>query len=210
MPIQLLQEQPFIFVAWIAAVILGITVHEFSHVLAAYAQGDETGKDLGRLTLNPFAHIDPLGLLLLIIAGFGWGRPAPYNPFNLRRPRLGSVVVALAGPLSNLLFVILAGLLFKIAAASFSLESSNLLFVFLGFLVQVNLVLLLFNLLPIPPLDGSRLLTILLAHRMPGLVLWLERFGPFLLLGVILMGQRWFQAVLIAANGLLGRLLGFS
>src|SRR5690554_3478331 len=113
MPINLLFEQPALFVAWVVAIVVAITIHEFSHVLAAFLQGDSTGKFLGRLNLNPFRHVDPLGFILLVVAGFGWGRPAPFNPQNLKHPRLGTMLVAFAGPLSNLVAVVIFGLAFR-------------------------------------------------------------------------------------------------
>src|SRR3990167_1831293 len=106
MIISLLFSQPSLFIIWLLAIAYGITVHEFAHVLAAYLQGDDTGRLLGRLTLNPLKHIDPFGLFLLMIVGIGWGRPAPYNPYNLKHRRWGEVLVALAGPLANLISIV--------------------------------------------------------------------------------------------------------
>lgn len=208
MPITLLAEQPLVFVAWILAIIIGISVHEFSHVFAAYLQGDETGKALGRLTLNPFAHIDPLGLGLLVIAGFGWGRPAPFNPLNLRNRRFGPTLVALAGPLSNLLLIVLFGLVFRFLLPILNLPDENLLVIFLVFLIQINIVLMVFNLIPIPPLDGSRLLLTLLPERYEALKLSLERFGPFLLIFLVLFGGGLFARLFHLVNELAARILG--
>lgn len=208
MPIQLLAENPLLFFAWIIAIIMAITIHEFSHVLAAYVLGDATGKDLGRLTLNPFAHLDPLGLLLLAFAGFGWGRPAPFNPYNLRHPRLGSAIIALAGPVSNFLVILVFGLLFRFLLPNLNLADGNLLVIFIVFLIQINLVLMVFNLLPIPPLDGSRVLLNALPDRFADLKIALERYGPFILLFLILFAQQLFVRLFAIINSLTERLLG--
>src|SRR3989344_9051947 len=100
MILNLLFTQPSLFFLWLLAITYGITIHEFSHVLAARLQGDDTGERLGRLTLNPLAHLDPFGFILLLVVGFGWGKPAPYNPYNLKNQKWGEVLVALAGPAS--------------------------------------------------------------------------------------------------------------
>ncbi len=188
MPFDLLLQNPIIFITWLLAIIVGITVHEYSHVLSAYLQGDSTGKDLGRLSLNPLVHIDVLGLLLLIIARFGWGKPAPFNPYNLRNRRWGPVLVALAGPFSNLVATIVFAIAFRFLSAVENLPIDNPLAVFLQLLVQINIVLMLFNLLPIPPLDGSRLVSAFFGTTNPEFVAQFERIGPFLLLGLILFG----------------------
>lgn len=208
MPINLLFENPAIFVAWLAAIIFGITIHEYSHVLAAYVQGDQTGKQLGRLSLNPLVHLDMMGLLLLVVAGFGWGRPAPFNPMNLRSPRLGTMLVAIAGPISNLLAIVVFGLVFRLVLPMLGLGNENLLVIFLIFLIQINLVLMLFNLIPIPPLDGSRILFGLLPPRFLPFAQQFERTGPFLLLFLILFGggifSRLFQVVYDVAVKIIG------
>lgn len=208
MPISLLTQNPMLFVAWVAAVVIGIGVHEYSHVLAAYLQGDETGKDLGRLTLNPLAHIDPLGLLLLVFIGFGWGRPAPYNPNNLRRPRVGSTIIALAGPVSNLLLIIVFGLLFRLVLPLFNLAPQNLLVVFFIYLIQVNIVLMVFNLLPVPPLDGSRVLLNALSDRHAAFKISFERYGPFILFALIFFGGGIFSGLFRLVTSLAARVIG--
>ncbi len=208
MPINLLFQDPPVFVAWIMAIIIGITFHEFSHVLAAYVQGDQTGKNLGRLTLNPLAHIDPLGLLLLVGVGFGWGRPAPFNPYSLRNPKLGSALVAIAGPVSNLVLIVVFGLAFRFLLPLFHLPLDNLLVIFLVFLIQINIVLMLFNLIPIPPLDGSRVLLNALSDRFAGLKEFLEKFGPFILLALLLFGGGLFSRLFQVVNTLAAKIIG--
>ncbi|MEK7189339.1 MAG: site-2 protease family protein [Patescibacteria group bacterium] len=183
MIISLLFSEPTLFFLWLLAIVYGITVHEFSHVLAAYAQGDDTGRLMGRLTLNPLAHIDPFGMLLLLVAGFGWGAPAPFNPHNLKYRRWGEVMVALAGPASNLLSIIIFMIAVNVLGPA--LGPLNLLIQLFGFLILINIVLLAFNLIPIPPLDGSKLLFELLPDRFSRLKASLARNGPWILLMLV-------------------------
>ncbi|MBI4122633.1 MAG: site-2 protease family protein [Parcubacteria group bacterium] len=183
MIISLLFTNPAFFFIWILAIAYGITVHEFSHVFAAKLQGDDTGERMGRLTLNPLAHIDPFGLLLLLFVGFGWGKPAPFNPYNLKYRKWGEAIVAMAGPLSNLASIII----FRIAIEFLgpTLGPENLLIQFLAFLVLINIVLLAFNLLPIPPLDGSKVLFAVLPEKYHEFKTRLSMQGPWLLLMLI-------------------------
>lgn len=182
------------------AILISITTHEFSHGLAAYLQGDNTAKDQGRLTLNPIAHIDLFGTILLPLILFvsgapviGWAKPVPYNPYNLRNQRWGSLLVGLAGPLSNFILFLIAGLVLKQLFPV--LTGDNLLSTFLSQLVIVNFVLMLFNLLPIPPLDGSKVLFGLLPPRYDDLERQLEAYGPFLLMGVLLLNYTVFPFI---------------
>ena len=184
MIISLLFSQPELFLIWLLSIAYGITVHEFSHVLAAYLQGDDTGKLLGRLTLNPMAHVDGFGLIMLLFVGFGWGKPAPYNPYNLKYRRWGEVIVALAGPLSNLISIII--FVIAVNVLSSFLGPYNLLMRFLGFLILINIVLLAFNLIPIPPLDGSKLLFEILPAKYSHIKQQLSRNGPWVLFMLII------------------------
>ena len=186
MPISLLSENPAYFVAWVAAILIALTVHEFSHALAAHLLGDQTAKRMGRLSLNPLTHIDMVGFLALVLVGFGWGKPVPFNPYNLRYPKWGSAIVAAAGPLSNIISVIVFGFVLKFTAPL--LLPGNLLVEFLTLLVVLNLVLCIFNLIPIPPLDGSKfLLSALTAPEHYKIRFLLETRGPLLLLGFIIL-----------------------
>lgn len=152
------------------ALLISLVVHEFAHGFVAYLQGDHTAERMGRLTLDPRAHVDPIGTILLpllaIITHFpiiGWAKPVPYNPYNLRNQKWGPTIVALAGPFSNFLLaaIFLFGLRFLLISKGLTVD--NLAVLFLLTLAQINIVLGLFNLIPVPPLDGSKLLEIFLA-----------------------------------------------
>jgi Zn-dependent protease len=180
-------SNPIVFFAQVLALVVGITVHEFSHALAATYQGDPTPQSQGRLSLNPLRHLDPLGTLFLLFAGFGWGKPVQFNPRYLKNPRLGSVIVGLAGPAANLLLIIIFGILLRVFALQEWINAESGLFIFLSSLLLMNLVLLVFNLIPIPPLDGSKVLLALLPRRLSNVAQWLERSGPMLLFVLILV-----------------------
>lgn len=184
-------SDPVFFVLWVCAIVYGITIHEFSHVAMARALGDNTGEEQGRLTLNPLAHMDAMGFLLLLIAGFGWGKPAPFNPYQLvkiKSMKIGSALVALAGPVSNFVSIVVFVVVMR-GLVGVGFLQDNLLVQFCVFLIMINTVLMVFNLLPIPPLDGSKVAYAVL----PDSYEWQQRKmkwemrGPWLLLGVILI-----------------------
>ena len=212
-PLFWLRDDPQLFVAFLVAVIVGITFHEFSHAAVASLQGDQTARSQGRLTLNPVSHLDPLGSIALVLAGFGWGRPVPYNPSNLRNGRFGGIMISLAGPASN--FVIaLAGVVafrfaYPFADTTFDVPFSLR---FLYMLVTVNVVLGVFNLLPIPPLDGSSLLSLVLPPSRQGILNFLNQYGIFLLLGLLILAPNLltpiFSAITEALYGLVGLSVG--
>ena len=185
MVFQILQQGPGIAVAFILALVIAITVHEFAHALAGFLQGDMTAKSEGRLTLNPLAHLDPMGSIMLLLAGFGWGKPTPYNPYNLRYPKWGPALVALAGPAANFLLVVVFLVALKFAYPGLGPE--NLLTVFMELLVFINLMLMVFNLLPLPPLDGSQVLFTFLPPRFNDFKARLIRNGPMILLAFIII-----------------------
>lgn len=184
MPIEWLVNEPLLFLAWIMAIVVTLTIHEFSHGLTAAFFGDHTAKDAGRLTLNPLAHLDGLGFLMLLFAGFGWAKPVPVNPYNFKNQRLAMAVVSLAGPLANLAGVFVFGLIFKSFASSLGLN--NLLPNFLYLLILVNASLFVFNLLPIPPLDGSKVLFAVLPDKFNDFKDKFSEYGPYILLGLLL------------------------
>jgi Zn-dependent protease len=208
-PLLLLRDEPQVFVAFVIAVIVGITFHEFSHAAVATMQGDQTARSQGRLTLNPISHLDPLGSIALVLAGFGWGRPVPFSPTQLRNRRFGAALVGLAGPAANFLLAIAAVIALRIiypsAVTAFDVDFSVIL---LDMLVTLNVVLGVFNLLPIPPLDGSRLLSILLPPSRQNIVYFLDQYGIFLLLGILILAPNLltpiFRAITEALYGLVG------
>ena len=200
--------------------LVGFPVHEFAHALAAYRLGDSTARFMGRLTLNPVAHFDPLGGILLAITfigssfGFGWAKPTPVNPSNLEGGRRGEAIVAIAGPISNLVLAIAGALPLRYLLANPDLarQIPSIVIQVLILFVFINLVLMVFNLFPIPPLDGSKVLFAFL----PPQVAWryrpmLEQYGFILLLLVFFLppggsiGNRILEPVL---NGLFDLLVG--
>ena len=174
----------------VAAVFLCLTIHETCHGLAAYALGDPTAKRAHRLSLNPLRHIDWLGLLMMVVAGFGWAKPEPVNPNSFKKPKQGMAVTALAGPVSNLLLAILLLLIARgvyvraVLTGSFSATW----FAFLLDTASLSVGLGLFNLVPIPPLDGSKVLAVLLPDRAYDWLMHYERFGMLVLVMVISVG----------------------
>ena len=180
--------------------LVGLPVHEFSHALAAYRLGDGTAKLFGRLTLNPIAHFDPVGGTLLALTfigsaaaggafGFGWAKPTPVNPMNLQGGRRGEALVAAAGPLSNLLLATVAAIPLRFLSAGPELTGLVLLLALvLSLFVQINLVLMIFNLIPIPPLDGSKVLFAFLDRRTEYQIRpILERYGFFILMALFFL-----------------------
>ena len=171
--------------AFTVALVVGITVHEFSHAWMAARLGDRTAQRQGRLTLNPMAHLDPVGTLLIFIAGFGWGKPTPVTPSNIRiGEKAGMAVVALAGPISNIIVATLAAMPFRLG--TLSLPSSGIDAQMLQALVLWNVVLAVFNLLPIAPLDGFKVALGVLPRALAVPFARTERFGMIILLMVVL------------------------
>lgn len=170
--------------AFTIALVVGITVHEFSHAWAAARLGDRTAQHQSRLTLNPLAHLDPVGTLLIFIAGFGWGKPTPVTPSNIRiGEKAGMAVVALAGPISNIIIAALAALPFRLGTLS---SSGGIDVQMLQALVLWNVVLAIFNLLPIAPLDGFKVALGILPRALAALFARTERFGMIILLLIVL------------------------
>ena len=178
----LFQNNPSAAVAFLLGLVIGITVHEAAHATSAYLLGDDTAYREGRVTLNPASHLDVLGSLMLLMAGFGWGKPTPVMPSKLRGGVFGPVAVALAGPVTNLLIVAVCGALFLIPA--FQGGYLALVVVMTAF---TNALLFVFNLIPIPPLDGSKILFPFLPRALNGFVDFMNQYGPMILFGLILV-----------------------
>lgn len=160
--ISLIVSNLAVAVAWIAAILISLTVHEFFHAYVGKLLGDRTAEREGRVTLNPLSHIDPWGFLFLIMLGFGWAKPVPFNPYNLKDPKWDSVKIALAGPASNLVLAILSAVAIRVIVGAQLFSSLNLLIIFLFLMLLLNLFLLFFNIIPVHPLDGSKLVFALL------------------------------------------------
>lgn len=152
---------------FIIALVVAVTVHEFCHAWMATYLGDPTARYLGRLSLNPLAHLDPLGTIMLFLAGFGWGKPVPFSMNHLKNPRMDAALIAMAGPLSNLIMALILAvpyryLYFHSVDAAQGSDILLILFRFMRTMIELNLVLMVFNMLPIPPLDGSKVFSLLL------------------------------------------------
>lgn len=193
-PIGNASRDPIGFVGFIIAVVLGITVHEFMHAYAAHRLGDDTGRLLGRLSLNPLAHFDIFGTLLLVVAGFGYGKPVPFNESRLRGP-FGVTLVAIAGPLANLALAAICALPLRFSATLPSTSLTSDYDKILLLVVFYNCILAVFNLLPIPPLDGANVVYGLLPPRQQFAWRSYQQYGPFLLLFLLLAGGRFFNTI---------------
>ena len=164
-----------------------LSFHEFAHAWMASKCGDNTSARMGRLTLNPMAHLDPMGSLMILFVGFGWAKPVPVDPRNLRDPRKDMMKVAAAGPLSNLLLAMLAGMAWRLLGGiNFLLDTNFPVLIF--YFTQINIALAVFNLIPVSPLDGSQIFSGYLMKTNPELAWKIQSYGPQVLFGLILFG----------------------
>ena len=182
-----LNMDPITLVARLVVLVVAFTIHEFAHAWTATRFGDNTPRQYGRLTLNPLAHLDPMGSLLLIFAGFGWAKPVPINPYVLSRSSSLAVMwVSLAGPFSNFLMAILASIPFRLGLVSpYGSEFQD---IFFSEFVYINLLLMFFNLIPISPLDGEKVAYYLLPPPWPRWLDTIRPYGPIILLAVAIVG----------------------
>ena len=186
----------------IPAILFAITIHEYAHGYIAYKLGDPTAKSLGRLSLNPLHHLDPIGALLMLLVGFGWAKPVPVNPRYFKNPRKGMALVSLGGPLANIITAVLSALLYLISYAlfnriisiaiigDFTLVCMQYWLLFLEIFHILNLSFALFNLIPLPPLDGSKILAVLIPQKYYYQLLKHERTISMVFMIWLLLGSR--------------------
>ena len=195
----------------IAAIMLCVVVHEMSHGYAAYKLGDPTAKAGNRLSLNPLRHVDPFGLLMMFVVGFGWAKPVPVDPSYFRRPKIGMAITAFAGPLSNFIMAFIAALGLHAAYGVYAVEGAGrglvLLVEFLTVCVAMNIGLGIFNLIPFPPLDGSKILGMFLPERTYFQLMRYESYGMIILMALLWLG--FLDVPLFAArSGVMNVILG--
>ena len=201
------------------AMLLIIPVHEAAHAIVSYKLGDPTAKNYGRLTLNPLAHFDLFGALAMILAGIGWAKPVPTDVRRFRHPKRDMAISAAAGPVSNLLMAYLGMILYKLAYYRMPVNSGQLVMLFLSIFISLNISLAVFNLLPIPPFDGSRIFLAFLPTRLYFKAMQYERYIMMAVLLLVLIGaldtplyylNQGAQRVLWAATGYIEPLLGIG
>jgi len=180
---------PAVQVILIPVIIFALSFHEYSHGWMAHRYGDPTAKLAGRLTLNPMAHLDVFGSIALYLMGFGWAKPVPVNPQYLANPKRDMMWIALAGPVSNLIIALISGILLSVLLRLGVINSQSPLIMVLIMSLQINLVLAIFNFIPIPPLDGSRILEGLVPNKYHNELAKFEYYGPRVLMGLILLSM---------------------
>ena len=180
--------EPEIIILLIPALVFSLSFHEFAHAWMAYRLGDNTAARLGRLTLNPISHLDPIGSLALLLMGFGWAKPVPVDPRYLENPKKDIVKVAAAGPISNIILAIVAALVLRLLFST-DLLTNNIKTFFIIFM-QINITLAVFNLLPVSPLDGSQILTPFLEKHFSFDLVWkMQVYGPRVLFFIIIFSM---------------------
>ena len=172
-----------VLVLLIPVLLFALVFHEFSHGWVANKLGDPTAKYAGRLTLNPMVHLDILGSLMILFVGFGWAKPVPVDSRYLANPRTDMMKIAFAGPAANLLLALIAGTIIRLTGYMGVLTSMLIMF------TQINIMLAVFNMIPIPPLDGSQIFSGLMVRHNPDIVMKLQMYGPQILMGLILFGM---------------------
>ena len=174
-------------------ILLALTFHEFAHAYVANRLGDDTAKQIGRLSLNPLRHLDPLGTIMIFLVHFGWAKPVPVNPYRLKNPKKDMLWISAAGPAANMILALASGILLRLIVATAGEADRHSFMGLLTYVVfmslQINLALAIFNILPIAPLDGSKILSGLLPAGFEKMLYFMERYGPFILLGLIIFGS---------------------
>ena len=176
-----LLSSPLQFTIYILSLVVALTIHEAAHAYMALLLGDDTPKLMGRLSLNPLRHLDLLGSVMMLIVGFGWGKPVMVNPAHFENPKLDNLTVSLAGPMSNFILAAILGLALRFGHLPFNVQA------ILAVVILLNLTLMIFNLLPIPPLDGSKILGLFLKDTT---YLYFQQMGFYILLALILFSTQ--------------------
>ena len=177
-----------VLVILLPILIFSLCFHEFSHGYIAYKLGDHTAARNGRLTLNPLAHLDPIGSLMILFVGFGWAKPVPVNPVNFSNPRVDMMKVAFAGPASNLILAFTGGLIMRFFNFVVFMQSEMFIQTLYLF-IFINISLAVFNMIPVAPLDGSQIFGNMISKNNPELAWKLQMYGPKILMGIILIGM---------------------
>ena len=183
--ISILFSDPVIFILIVVSLVFALCIHEFSHGYIAYLNGDDTAYRMGRLTLNPLKHLDPIGSMMILFIGFGYAKPVPVNPANLNNPRKDMIKVAAAGPISNFILSFL-GVLILTAIHELGMLQKNYQ-TFFSYFIIINTYLGLFNLIPIYPLDGGQIFGNMISKYNRNIFIKLNEYGPKILLGIILL-----------------------
>ncbi|MGH2752581.1 MAG: site-2 protease family protein [Actinomycetota bacterium] len=204
-PLQLLSSEPLAFAMLAVSLVLALSLHEFAHAFAADLQGDRLPRAMGRISLNPVRHLDPLGTILLLLVGFGWAKPVEFRPSALRSQRFGAAIVALAGPMMNLALAVLGFVGLRVTGFDPLVGrpeglAGQVATFWIAF-ASINILLAVFNLIPLPPLDGSRLLTIFLPPKRHNIIFFLDRYGFLILLGLLFFGGFTFLQPIIQTVG---------
>ena len=176
-----------VLIILLPTLVFSLCFHEFSHGYIAYRLGDSTAARNGRLTLNPLAHLDPIGSMMILFVGFGWAKPVPVNPINFSNPRIDMMKVAFAGPASNLILAFISGMIIRFSGSTGLLNNSTIISA-LGLFTWINIALAVFNMLPIAPLDGSQIFGNYISKNNPELAWKLQIYGPKILMVIILIG----------------------
>ncbi len=200
--LNLLLKDPLAFALVAVPLLYSVVIHEVAHGWVANRMGDPTAKWLGRLSLNPIKHLDPIGTLMLFIAGFGWAKPVPINFNNISDKRKGLIFVSSAGIVANILFALISLFLFRL----FSLSSSGIVALLVYYVVQINITLAALNLIPLPPLDGSKILMGIAPGRTQYLLARLEPYGFFIIIGLLYLGL--LDPLINFFRGIIGTLIG--